>query len=141
VNGFALADFDGDGEVDFLGGLDDDEDAGQAWVWLNDPANPALPSGPGIEAFDVNVPDLIGGSSDDVGRGWPYPYDWDDDGDVDVIVSIIDPFPSNDRTLWVALNDGAANFALTEVGTSEGTWGTSSYGEYVQDIIGVPVFP
>ncbi len=141
VNGFALADFDGDGTIDYLGGFDDDDDAGQAWIWFTDPVAGDLPSGPGVEALDVNVPDLADGSQDDVGRGWPYPYDWDDDGDMDVIISIIEPFPSNDRVLYVGLNDGTGSFTVTEVGESAGAWGGSSSWEFVQEPIGVPAFP
>jgi len=140
VNGFALADFNGDGTVDMLGGFDDDGDAGQAWLWATDPTNPTYPSGTGVPSLDVNLPDS-GSDSDSPGYGWPYPYDWDDDGDMDVLVSVHDPWNSTDRTIWVGLNDGAANFTAIEVGTTTHGWGSSGSSELIQDLISVPVWP
>jgi hypothetical protein len=136
VNGIALADFDGDGDIDMLGGLDDDGDAGQVWYWSG---GPILPSGLGSEAFDVNEPDTGALNQDLPGYGWMSPYDWNGDGAMDVLVSYMDPHNSVDRTLVVALNDGNANFTVHQVGFSNHAYGSGA--AEVQDIIAVPVWP
>ncbi|HCP46738.1 MAG TPA: hypothetical protein DIU15_11880, partial [Deltaproteobacteria bacterium] len=138
INGAAMADFNGDGLVDFIGGLDDDGDAGQTWIWLQDPLNPGNPSGLGVESFDV-TPDPGGGLPDDnlPGYGWLYPYDWDADGDVDLVVSYQDPWWDLDRTLMLAVNDGDANFSLVDLGYTTHMW---DFPE-LQDMISVPVWP
>jgi len=146
VNGFAMADFDGDGALDYLGGFDDDGDAGQGWIWFGDPTDPAIyPSGPGTPAFDVTVPDnpLQWGFPDEDLPGWgfPYPYDWDGDGDMDVVVSVLNPMFSANRTLYLAENTGLASFVVSEIGPSIGSWGTVGTSELAQDILGIPVFP
>ena len=137
LNGLALADFDGDGDVDMLGGLDDDGDAGQVWFWAG---GSAYPSGQGVEAFDINeTPGTGSGDSDLPGYGWMSPYDWNGDGSMDVLISSMNPQDSTDRLLTVALNDGSANFTLQSIGTSTHAHGPA-YPE-VQDIISVPVWP
>ena len=143
VNGFTMADFDGDGALDFLGGFDDDLDAGQGWIWFGDPADPAAyPSGAGTPAFDVTLPDPPA-LDDNNEPGWAFPvaYDWDGDGDQDVVVSVVDPMNSEDRMLYIALNDGLGSFTVSPIGPSTGTWGTSGNLELVQDVNGVPVWP
>jgi len=136
VNGIALADFDGDGDIDMLGGLDDDGDAGQVWYWSG---GPILPSGLGSEAFDVNEPDSGSSDANEPGYGWMSPYDWNGDGAMDVLVSFMDPHNGVDRTLVVALNDGSANFTVHPVGSSNHAYGSGD--AEVQDIISVPAWP
>jgi len=102
INGFAIADFDGDGALDMLGGFDDDGDAGQSWIWTGGLANW---NGGGTAAFDLN-PNSGTNASNAVGYGWPYPFDADQDGDPDLIVKIIEPFNSNNRMLYFVENVG-----------------------------------
>jgi len=137
INGMALADFDGDGDIDMLGGLDDDGDAGQVWYWSG---GPIYPGGLGSEAFDVNEAFGSGiNDQDEPGYGWMSPYDWNGDGAMDVLVSYMDPHNSGDRTLVVAINDGNANFTLSAVGNSQHAYAHNHNA--VQDVISVPVYP
>jgi hypothetical protein len=147
VNGFALADLDGDGLLDMVGGLDDDGDAGQAWMWLQDPSNLGNPSGAGVEAFDLwpddwapgPLPWDADGDEDEPGWGWIYPYDWDGDEDIDLLVSWQNPAWSTSRTLTLAVNDGNAGFTLQTIGTTSHQWGTSYAA--AQDVVSMPVWP
>ena len=136
VNGLAVADFDGDGWADIVGGLDDDGDAGQAWIWLTNPLSPSPASGPGVEAFDL-YPGIETGN-DNPGYGWMYPYDWDSDGDIDIIANVMDPAFGENQTVFLALNDGGGTFSVTEVGSTVSSTGGAPI---VQTGIGVPVFP
>ena len=138
VNGFALQDFDGDGEVDLLGGFDDDGDAGQGWLWSGAVA-PGYASGPGVPVLDVN-PSVESGGVDEAGLGWPYPHDLDDDGDVDLVLSVMLASGGIDRELVVALNDGSGAFAApvafaTTVHALDGRYA------WVQDQVAVPIWP
>ncbi len=135
VNGLAVADFNGDGWADIVGGLDDDGDAGQVWFWETNPLAPAPASGPGVEAFDLYP--AIESGNDNPGYGWMYPYDWDSDGDIDIIANVMDPAFGNAQTVFLALNNGSAVFTVTEVGSTVSSTG----GEpIVQTQIGVPAF-
>ena len=137
LNGMALADFDGDGDIDLLGGLDDDGDAGQVWFWSG---SVIYPSGQGVEAFDINeTPGTGSGDNDLSGYGWMFPYDWNGDGFVDVLISSMHPNDSQDRLLTVALNDGAAHFTLQTIGNSSHGFGMSYRA--IQDVVAVPVWP
>ena len=137
LNGIALADFNGDGQIDLLGGLDDDGDAGQVWFWAG---GTSLPSGQGAEAFDVNESVGTGSGDDDLpGYGWMSPYDWNGDGFMDVIISSMNPHNSSIRLLTVALNDGSANFSLQTIGNS--SHGQANTYRTTQDILSVPIWP
>jgi hypothetical protein len=140
VNGFAWADVDGDGTLDFVGGLDDDGDAGQVYVWWSADFVAGLPWGEGDDLFDVN-PDLSSQDTNQPGYGWLYAYDWDDDGDVDFLATYMDPLWSANRTIKLALNDGAGNFTVQVVDTATHTWGSGWGNMRVPDNIGVPVWP
>ena len=135
VNGFAIADYDGDGTLDLLGGFDDDGDAGQAWLWTGGLTNW---SGPGIESVDLN-PSVEGGGSNDTGYGWPYPMDVDQDGDMDVVVKIIEPFSSNNRMLYYVENQGGViGTTWSSIGQSWTQWGGSgNAGSLIQETLSV----
>ena len=140
VNGVAVGDFNGDGVPDLIGGLDDDGDAGQVWIWAGDPTAPsALPSGAGVELFDVNEPDSSAGSNNAPGYGWPFASDVDDDGDLDVVIAYMDPFNTVDHTLALATNDGLGNFTVSTIGPTNATWGGGN--AFLQSSIGVQVRP
>ena len=47
---------------------------------------------------------------------------------------------SSERVLWVAINDGAANFTFSQIDDTDHTW-SYNYYPVVQDPISVPVFP
>ena len=138
-NSVVAGDFNGDGAVDFLGGLDDDGDAGQVWMWPGSPVGPStLPSGGGQEAFDVE-PDGGGPDQNDPGYGWMYPSDVDGDGDLDVVVSVMDPFGDLDQTMYLATNDGLGNFTVSEIDDSQSSWDNGD--ERIQPVVGVPMLP
>ena len=140
VNGFAFADVDGDGALDFVGGLDDDGDAGQVYVWWSDDFVAGLPWGEGDDLFDV-TPDLTSEDSNQPGYGWLYAYDWDADGDVDFLVTYMDPAWTYSRTIELAVNDGTGSFTVQYVDTATHTWGSSGTNLLVPDDIGVPIWP
>ena len=132
INGLAFGDFDGDGDNDFVGGLDDDGDAGQAWIWLqeNDQILPRR------DAFDVNPQDEQGSNAP--GYGWMYPLDVDADADLDIITVTMSPFFEGPMDLHLVRNDGNANFSTPE------RFGGSlhplvDFGMFTQDEISVPV--
>jgi len=131
VNGFAIADYDNDGLLDLVGGLDDDGDAGQAWIWTGGLTNW---SGSGSEAFDVNNGSGTN-AQNAAGYGWAYPMDVDQNGTPDIVMSIMTPFGSNNRTLYYALSSGTGSFALINLGSSQGQHGGNSY--IIQDTLGV----
>ncbi len=140
VNGVTVGDFNGDGAPDLVGGLDDDGDAGQVWIWLGNPLGPAaLPFGPGVPLFDVNTPDSTGGSNDAPGYGWPFASDVDDDGDLDIVVAVMEPFNSTNHTLYLATNDGLGNFTVSTIGPTQATWGGGDV--FMQSSVGVQVRP
>ena len=141
VNGFAFIDVDGDGALDFVGGLDDDGDAGQVWVWWSGDFVDGAPDGEGDELFDVTPDISYDDDANQPGYGWLYAYDWDADGDMDLLVDYSDPAWTATRVIELAVNDGAGNFTLQYVDTSVHTWGTSSSMQLVPDDIGVPVWP
>lgn len=137
VNGFAIADFDGDGLLELIGGFDDDGDPGQGWRWEFDGASSAWPSGGGTETIDV-TPDG-GSTSDQPGYGWPYAFDWNGDGASDLIVTHMEPFSTGTRSIEIWLNDGAGDFSFLEQHSATHAWGTND--AFVFDVVGVPILP
>ena len=138
VNGFTLADFDGDGLVDLLGGFDDDGDAGQAWLW-SDVVAASGSLGAGVPALDIN-PDAESEALGAAGLGWPVSYDWNGDGHADVLVSAMTGAGGTDRELFAALGDGSGGFSEpTLFAASEHDLDTR-YAR-VQDQLGVPLWP
>ena len=133
VNGFAIADFDGDGLLDLLGGFDDDGDAGRSWLWSGGLTNW---SGGGTPSIDVN-PNSGTNAQNVAGYGWAYPFDADQDGDMDVLLKIIDPFPSNNRALYLVTNSGIGLASYTQIAIGQGQHGSNNY--MVQDAL--PVAP
>jgi hypothetical protein len=140
VNGFAIADWDGDGALELIGGFDDDSDPGQSWIWAMDGANSLWPSGEGAPSLDF-VPGTESGT-DQPGYGWPFVQDWDGDGDPDLVLSSMDPFAGSQRTLTLALNNGSGVFTTSTIvsGVSH-AWGTSDNDEFIQDTLSVPWMP
>ena len=142
INGFGVGDLNGDGFSDFFGGLDDDDDAGQVWVWYGDVSG-TLPSGGGAELFDVtaDIPNDDGDldDSNEPGRGWMFPYDADGDGDLDVLVSYMNPNSSLTRVIKVAINDGTGGMTL-QSGFNSVHLFSSFYGT-VMELVPVPVWP
>jgi len=140
VNGLTIGDFNRDTAPDLIGGLDDDGDAGQAWIWLGNPTGGSvLPSGAGVEVFDVNTPDTGNGNNDDPGYGWPYASDVDDDGDLDVVITVMDPFGDEDHTMYLALNDGFGAFTVSTIGDTNNQFGGGD--AFIQSSVGVQVRP
>ena len=138
VNGVAVADFTGGG-LDVLGGLDDDGDPGQVWIWEPSTLGPAPYSGPGVAALDVNPGDESG--NDEPGYGWMFPWDWDGDGDQDIVANVLSSFNDNTLTLWYVENLGGSNAAgwaaPVQIGESEGSTGGDTI---VQSSVGMPIF-
>ncbi len=132
MNGGAFADFDGDGDVDIVGGLDDDGDSGQAWIWILEEGEIVG----GGEAFDVNPAEE--NSQNEAGYGWMYPLDVDADGDLDLITVTMNPFLEGPMDLHLVRNDGSGSFDTPEL------FGSSvhplvDFSMWVQDEIAVPV--
>jgi|GEM_PF-2117926 len=141
ANSVAAGDFNGDGAIDYVGGLDDDGDAGQVWMWEGIPGGPStLPSGGGVEAFDVE-PDGAGSDTNEPGYGWLFPGDADDDGDLDVFVTVMDPFGGANHVVYLATNDGLGGFTVSTIGSSDNSWGDGGDNARVQSSLGVPVRP
>ena len=137
VNGFAFTDVNGDGSLDFVGGLDDDGDAGQIYVWTGPFGGSTWPSGAGVPLVDL-TPDTGASDVDQPGYGWLYPYDWDGDGVDDLIATVMDPFGTTDRALYLALNDGSGAYTVSLIDDDL----DSAYNStYVQDPLMVPVWP
>ncbi len=86
ANSILFGDFTGDGLGDVVMGLDDDGDAGQAWIYPG--TGPGQFSGSYLEAFDIN-PGCESGCADDPGAtGSARVFDFDFDGDLDVMVGV-----------------------------------------------------
>ena len=132
INGAAFADFDGDGDTDIVGGLDDDNDSGQAWIWI-------LQDGEiedAYEAFDVNP--AAEDASNEAGYGWMYPLDVDSDGDMDLITVTMNPFLEGPMDLHLVRNDGNGTFDDPEL-FGDSTHPLVDFSMWVQDEIAVPI--
>ena len=137
VNGFAIADFDGDGALDLLGGFDDDGEAGLSWLWTGGLSNWA---GSGAPSIDVNPSSGVN-AQNAPGYGWAYPMDADQDGDMDVILSIMTPFGSNNRILYYVDNGATGLGSVQSLASSQGQHGGSGGNGYyiIQNVL--PVAP
>ena len=86
ANSMVFGEFTGDGIGDIMMGLDDDGDAGQAWIYPG--TGPGQFSASHIEAFDIN-PACESGCADDPGAtSSARVFDFDFDSDLDVMVGI-----------------------------------------------------
>jgi hypothetical protein len=81
ANGMDLGDFDGDGLVDLVVGLDDDGDPGQVWLLRGDGQGFGAPE----DLLDV-APEVENGA-DDLGYGRLVLHDWNGDSLPDVTVA------------------------------------------------------
>lgn len=78
--GLVAGDFNNDGFPDMILGQDDDDDAGQTWLYLNDGSGTFTLAG---EAYDTNP--AVEQGRDNAGYGYPGAYDFDGDGNVDIV--------------------------------------------------------
>jgi hypothetical protein len=87
INSIAFGDFDGDGLGDFVGGMDDDGDAGSGWFvpGMLGPNGFDFDTAAAFEAFDVNPAAEIGGEAMGVSFNLR-PFDWDFDGQLDLLM-------------------------------------------------------
>lgn len=84
ANSFMFADFTGDQIGDVLLGLDDDGDAGSAWLYPGTGGGSFVANG--AKVFDINT-DCDSGCSDKYGvSGGARPFDFNFDGHMDVVV-------------------------------------------------------
>ena len=137
VNGVAVGDFNNDGVVDLLGGLDDDYNAGAGYLWLGDSSSPGEFSGNGQLVFDL-VP-TGSGVTNDPGYGWMTAYDFDGDGNLDVLASIQDSYGSEDREIHILYGDGTGGFAGVVEATTTPQWGGGD-NVWLQDFFSVPSY-
>ena len=84
ANSFMFADFTGDKIGDVLLGLDDDGDAGSAWLYTGTGGGSFVADG--VKVFDINT-DCDSGCSDKYGvSAGARPFDFNFDGHLDVVV-------------------------------------------------------
>jgi hypothetical protein len=107
ANGMDLADFDGDGLVDLVVGLDDDGDPGQVWILRGDGQAFGIPE----ELLDV-APGVEQGR-DDLGYGSLVLHDWDGDSFPDVTVGYFTG-PWVDPVVEIFRNDNGAGVEAFE---------------------------
>ena len=129
--GGALGDFDGDGDTDILGGLDDDGDSGQVWMWVLEDQQVVDV----VEAFDVNPGEE--NSQNEAGYGWLYPFDADGDGDLDVVTATQNPFLEGPMDLHLIINAGGSFEAPRRFGTA--LHPLSEFSMWIQVEVAVPV--
>ncbi len=131
INGIGLADLNRDGIVEYFGGLDDDGDPGQAWLWQ--PAGPwALPSGPGTELVDLNPGQESG--SDEAGYGWLYPWDTNRPEGIDLVAASLDGGQNDGTSIHYIENLGSSGFTATVLGNAWHSFGNNNM--LMQDFIG-----
>jgi hypothetical protein len=131
INGLGLADLNRDGIVEYFGGLDDDGDPGQAWLWQ--PAGPwSLPSGPGVELVDLNPGQESG--SDEAGYGWLYPWDTHRPEGMDLVATSLAGMDNNVVNIHYIENLGSGGFTATVLGNAWHSFGNNNI--LMQDFIG-----
>ena len=86
ANSMIFGEFTGDGVGDVLMGLDDDGDAGQAWIYPG--TGPGQFSASYIEAFDINTSCESGCADDPGATASARTFDFDFDGDMDIMVGV-----------------------------------------------------
>ena len=86
ANSMVFGEFTGDGIGDVLMGLDDDGDAGQAWIYPGTGPGQFSPSS--IEAFDINTSCESGCADDPGATASARTFDFDFDGDMDIMVGV-----------------------------------------------------
>jgi len=107
ANSMLFGDFTGDGQGDVCMGLDDDGDAGQAWIYPG--TGPGTFSDAYQEAFDINTGCESGCSDDPGATGSARIFDFDFDGDLDVMVGTYTGGvwgPPTQINLFLGNNDG-----------------------------------
>ncbi len=86
ANSVVFGEFTGDGIGDVLMGLDDDGDAGQAWIYPG--TGPGQFSASHTEAFDINHTCESGCADDPGATASARTFDFDFDGDMDIMVGV-----------------------------------------------------
>jgi hypothetical protein len=86
ANSVVFGEFTGDGIGDVLMGLDDDGDAGQAWIYPG--TGPGQFSASYTEAFDINTACESGCADDPGATSSARTFDFDFDGDMDIMVGV-----------------------------------------------------
>lgn len=113
TNALDLADLDGDGQPEVIGGLDDDGDAGQAYRMQVTPELDATVS----EYFDQNTGAERSSTSNAAGAGRVVVADWNRDGNLVVMASKdTDPYAAGMERVEVTLHalDADGGVASTE---------------------------
>jgi len=115
ANTALLADFDGDQMIDLIAGMDDDGDAGAAWLYPGTGVGQF--SGSFIEAFDVNAAAESGESHFPSVSRTARTLDLDFDGHLDVVLGIWHTnSPSSLGYIHLMLGHGDGTFTETTIG-------------------------